>query len=170
MRAGTTRSLVIVWMLAATYLVSPESALGTGVPSRVNYQGKLTDAVGAPLATGEYSNPSATGFGPQNYAMSIPKELTIAGSGNNCDETLGTVFAPFSAGGQITNGAIWIAANNVTFKDICVDGQRNQDSGTGQEVARGFQAGGTNLAIDEACAQEAQDVLGHRRLVLDEFP
>lgn len=102
---------------------------------------------------GTYSNPLGTGYGPQLYAMYINKELTIDGSGNDPNPVSGTVFAPYSYGGQITNGAIYIDADNVTFRDFYIDGQLNQDSGTGQEVARGFQVTGTNVVIDNVTVQ-----------------
>ncbi|MAB78302.1 MAG: hypothetical protein CMJ89_03010 [Planctomycetes bacterium] len=105
------------------------------------------------VGVGEYSNPSGVGYGPQNYAMNIQKELTIQGAGNDSDPALGTVFAPFSAGGQATNGVVFMDANNIVFRDIYIDAQKNQEAATGQVVARGFQAGGTNLLIENVTVE-----------------
>ena len=105
------------------------------------------------VGVGEYANTPGVGYGPQSYAMSIQKELTIQGAGNNSDPLLGTVFAPFSTGGQATNGAVFMDANNITFRDIYIDAQKNQDENTGQVVARGFQAGGINLLIENVTVE-----------------
>ncbi len=103
------------------------------------------------IDAGTYTNGLGNCYGPQVYTMYINKELTIQGAGDGSNPASNTVFAPFSCGGQKTNGAIFIDASNVTLSDIYIDARANMDSGTGQEVARGLQTSGPidNLLVED---------------------
>lgn len=103
------------------------------------------------IDAGTYTNGLGNCYSPQVYTMYINKELTIQGAGDGSNPASNTVFAPFSCGGQKTNGAIFIDASNVTLSDIYIDARANMDSGTGQEVARGLQTSGPidNLLVED---------------------
>ncbi|MDG1958871.1 MAG: glycosyl hydrolase family 28-related protein [Candidatus Binatia bacterium] len=116
-----------------------------------------TDGDTINIAAGTYTNGSGICHGPQLYAMSIDKELTVAGAGDGTDPASNTVFAPASCGGQASNGVIFIdATDDVVLSGLYIDAQVNLDSGTGQEYARGLQtaASGTGSPIDNLLVED----------------
>lgn len=160
-RTATERSLKPVLALVGAVLwaaVAPAQAQTTwNVPGDfATIQAAINDAgvVNGDTITidaGTYTNGLGNCYGSQLYTMYINKELTIQGAGDGSNPASNTVFAPFGCGGQISSGAIFIDASNVTLSDIYIDARANMDSGTGQEVARGLQTAGPidNLLVED---------------------
>ena len=84
------------------------------------------------VGAGTYTNGAGNCFGPQQYALSIEKEISLVGAGADYDPAVGSVFAPYSCGGQASNGVVYIAADNVTVSGLALEGQTNLDSASGQ--------------------------------------
>lgn len=103
------------------------------------------------VGPGTYTNGAGNCSGPQQYALSIEKEISLVGAGADYDPAVGSVFAPYSCGGQASNGVVYIAADNVTVSGLALEGQTNLDSASGQTIARGFQTAGplANLLVDD---------------------